>query len=216
VGRCFDRSHSGGKLFFWYDVVHAGIITVNHQDHIDLLRDGIPGGPTSSPTTGSLQQPIWADFGSGSGTFTLALADLLSPQALIYSIDRDRRALEQQERVLRARFPRRQVNYLAADFNQPIDLPALDGIVMANALHFQRDKGPLLCLIKGYLRPSGRLILVEYNVDHGNHWVPHPLSYPTWEKLAHQNGFWPTRLLALKPSHFLGQFYSALSFVAHT
>jgi SAM-dependent methyltransferase len=193
---------------------YAGYITVNHQDHIDLLRDGIPTDQTFNPTTGRNQQQIWADFGSGAGAFTLALAELLPPQALIYSIDRDRRALEQQERVLRARFPHRQLIYLTADFNRPIELPPLDGVVMANALHFQRDKGPLLRLIKDYLRPSGRLILVEYNVDRGNPWVPHPLSYPTWEKLAHQNGFWPTRLLAVKPSHFLEQFYSALSFVA--
>jgi SAM-dependent methyltransferase len=195
---------------------YAGCIAMNHQDHIDLLRNGIATSPNSDPITGRLQQPIWADFGSGTGAFTLALADLLPPQILIYSIDRDRRALEQQERVLRARFPNRQVIYLNADFTRPMDLPALDGMVMANALHFQRDKSPLLRLIKGYLRPSGRLILVEYNVDRGNLWVPHPLSYPTWEKLARQNGFGPTRLLALKPSHFLEQFYSALSFISAT
>jgi SAM-dependent methyltransferase len=174
---------------------------MNHQDHIDLLRDGIQA-----------EHPqIWADFGSGGGAFTLALAALLPQSASIYSLDRDRRALAQQERLLRDRFPFRQVTYLPADFTSPLELPPLDGIVMANALHYQRHKEPVLSLIKAYLRPTGRLILVEYNVDSGNRWVPYPLSYPSWEKLARQNGFWPTRLLAVKPSHFLGQFYSALS-----
>jgi SAM-dependent methyltransferase len=177
---------------------------MNHQDHVDLLKDGIQ----------SDHPQVWADFGSGTGAFTLALADLLPPQALIYSIDRDRRALQQQQRTLSARFPNRKITYLPADFTRPLELPRLDGVVMANALHFQRNKAPLLHLIQGYLRPSGRFILVEYNVDRGNLWVPYPLSYPTWEQLAHQNGFWPTRLLAVKPSHFLGQFYSALSLVS--
>jgi SAM-dependent methyltransferase len=187
---------------------------MNHQDHVDLLQDGILTSGTSDPLTRDDYPQVWADLGSGTGAFTLALADLLPQPALIYSIDRDRRALEQQERTVRARFPERQMIYLAADFTRPLELPLLDGVVMANALHFQREKGPVLQMIKTYLRPSGRLILVEYNVDRGNPWVPFPISYPAWEKLARQNGFWPTRLLALKPSQFLGQFYSALSFFA--
>ena len=82
---------------------------------------------------------------------------------------------------------------------------------MANALHFQRHKDGVLQLIHNYLKPGGRLILVEYNVDRGNFWVPYPLSYPTWEKLAAQNGFVGTRLLHTRPSSFLREIYSAVS-----
>jgi SAM-dependent methyltransferase len=199
---------------FWYHGSHVGCEIMNHQDHVDLLRDGIQIDPSTDRSIGWEHPQVWADFGSGSGAFTLALADLLPQSALIYSIDRDRRALEQQAHEFRLRFPSRQVIYQPSDFTRPLDLPRLDGVVMANALHFQRNKEPLLQLIKRYLQPSGRFILVEYNVDRGNAWVPHPLSYSTWEKLAHQMGFWPTRLLAVKPSHFLGEFYSALSLVS--
>jgi SAM-dependent methyltransferase len=192
----------------------CGAFIMNHQDHVDLLRDGIPTVQTTGRLALDGHPQVWADFGSGSGAFTLALAALLPQSALIYSIDRDRSALDYQEQLMRSRFPSRQLAYLPADFTRPLELPPLDGLVMANALHFQRHKEPLLNLVKGYLRPTGRFILVEYNVDRGNHWVPYPLSYPSWEKLAHQNGFWPTRLLALKPSHFLGQFYSALSLLS--
>ncbi len=112
---------------------------------------------------------------------------------------------------MRARFPETTVHYIAADFTRRLDLPPLDGVVMANSLHFQREKGPVLQLVRGYLRPGGRLILVEYNVDQGNWWVPYPLSYRTWEALARQNGFTDTRLLATVPSRYLGEMYSALS-----
>jgi SAM-dependent methyltransferase len=189
-------------------------MAMNHQDYVDLLREGVQSDRILDPSIGNDQPPVWADFGSGTGTFTLALADLLPRQALIYSIDRDHRALEQQEHAFHDRFPNREVIFLQVDFTHPIELPPLDGVVMANALHFQRHKIPLLHLIKGYLRSSGRFILVEYNIDRGNFWVPYPLSYPTWEKLAHQNGFWPTRRLAVKPSHFLKEIYSALSYVS--
>ncbi len=173
---------------------------MNHQDHVALIRDGIPqpGG-------------VWADFGSGGGAFTLALADCLGPGGQIYSVDKDGRALERQAQALRARFPQVRLTTLQADYTRPLDLPALDGAVAANTLHFLRDKSPALRRIRSLLKPDGRLIVVEYNVDRGNLWVPHPFSYPTWEKLARRNGFAHTELLATRPSSFLGEFYAALS-----
>ncbi len=174
---------------------------MNHQDHVYLLQKGVPG-PGGA----------WADLGSGSGAFTLALADLIGPTGQIYSVDRDGGALREQERAMRASFPAATVHYITADFTRRLDLPLLDGIVMANSLHFIRHKDPVLQLIRSYLRPGGRLILVEYNADRGNMWVPHPLSYGTWETLASQNGFTQTQLLARVPSRFFGEIYSALSF----
>jgi ubiquinone/menaquinone biosynthesis C-methylase UbiE len=175
---------------------------MNHADHVYLLRGGIPA-------TGG----VWADFGSGTGAFTLALADLLGPTGQIYSVDKDRGALRAQERAIQTQFPRTAVHYLQADFTQPLDLPALDGIVLANALHFQKrtQQGEVIQQLKRYLRLGGRLILVEYNVDQGNLWVPHPLSYQSWEKLARECGFAHTHLLATVPSRFLKEIYAAVS-----
>jgi SAM-dependent methyltransferase len=112
---------------------------------------------------------------------------------------------------MRARFPAARVHYLAADFTGPLALPPLDGVVMANALHFQRDQAAVVRALRGRLRPGGRLLLVEYNTDRGNHWVPYPLAYPTWAALARACGFADTRLLRTRPSRFLGEIYSALS-----
>lgn len=173
---------------------------MNHKDHVYLLQKGVPG-----------QGGIWADLGSGTGAFTLALADLIGPTGQIYSVDRDRGALREQEKVMRAAFPATSVHYITADFTHKLDLPLLDGIVMANSLHFVRQKDPVLQLIRGYLRPGGRFILVEYNTDRGNMWVPYPLSYGTWEALARRNGFTETQLLAKVPSRFFGEIYSAVS-----
>jgi SAM-dependent methyltransferase len=173
---------------------------MDHADHVALLRDGVagPGG-------------VWADLGSGTGAFTLALAELIGPNGHIYSVDKDPGALREQRRAFRARFPKLTVHYLAADFTRPLALPPLDGVVMANALHFQHEKDRVVQLIHSYLWPGGRLILVEYNADHGNPWVPYPLSYGTWETLARRSGFANTRLLATRPSRFLGEIYSAIS-----
>jgi len=172
---------------------------VNHADHVGLLRGGVaPGG-------------VWADLGSGTGAFTLALADLLGPAGTIYSVDTDRGALRVQEQAMHARFPATRVHYWVADFTRPLDLPPLDGVVMANSLHFLRQKEPVLARIYDYLRPGGCLVLVEYNADRGNLWVPHPLAYGTWEALARRQGFVATRRLAAVPSRFLGEIYAAAS-----
>jgi SAM-dependent methyltransferase len=177
---------------------------MNHADHVNLLRGGIstPGG-------------LWADFGSGSGAFTLALAELLGPEGEITSVDQDRAALRTQERTMQSRFPQTTVHYLLADFTQPLrdKLPLLDGLVMANALHFQpyAVQGRVVEHLKSYLRPGGRFILVEYDVDRGNLWVPHPLSYQSWQKLAHECGFAHTQRLATRPSRFLHAIYAAVS-----
>jgi ubiquinone/menaquinone biosynthesis C-methylase UbiE len=173
---------------------------MNHTDHVNLLRDGIPakGG-------------VWADLGSGTGAFTLALAELVGSEATIYSVDQDNRALTAQQQVMRARFPAVTVHYLIADFTHPLQLPPLDGVVMANSLHFHRRKEPILQQVGAYLKSGGRLLLVEYNTDRGNPWVPYPLSYPTWATLARRSGFVETRLLATRPSRFLGEIYSAES-----
>jgi SAM-dependent methyltransferase len=173
---------------------------MDHRDHVLLLRDGVTGGGDT-----------WADLGSGEGAFTLALADLLGPGGSIHSVDRDGRALRVLARALRDAFPATRVATLEADFTKPLGLPPLDGIVMANSLHFQRDKLAVLRLVRGYLRPGGRLVLVEYDTDHGNHWVPFPVSSRSWPALAAEAGFGETRLLASVPSRFLGSIYSALS-----
>ena len=173
---------------------------MEHADHVNLLRKGIPG-PGGA----------WVDFGSGTGAFTLALAELVQPTGTIISIDRDGSALQAQERQMKARFPAVQVRYMRENYAQPIDLPPLDGIVAANTLHFLPDKEPVLDLFYAYLKPGGRMILVEYNIQNGNYAVPYPLPYPEWERMAKRAGFSTTQLLATRPSRFLREIYSALS-----
>ncbi len=174
---------------------------MDHADHIRLLAAGVPQGEGGT----------WADLGAGEGAFTLALADLIGPLGVIHAVDRDRGALAQLRARLVSSVPIAQVRIQAGDFTRRLDLPELDGVLMANSLHFVEDKLSLLALVRGYLRPGGRLLLVEYDSDHGNTWVPHPLSFETWRALASEAGFVETRRLAAVPSRFLGRMYSALS-----
>lgn len=175
---------------------------MDHTDHVNLLK------PANLNQGGA-----WADFGAGSGAFTLALRELIGLDATIYAVDKDNKSLRELENFHCARFKSsRNLILLNQDFIRPLDLPPLDGVVMANSLHFFKDKEKILRHVGGFLKPNGALLLVEYNVDFGNFWVPHPLSFETYRALAPHAGFGEPRLLAKVPSRFLKEFYSAVAY----
>jgi len=172
---------------------------MDHRDHVNLLRPArlAPGG-------------TWADLGAGSGAFTLALRELTGAQARLYAVDRDKGRLGELERAWRMRFgDATKLHLLPADFTRPLDLPALDGVLMANSLHFYKDKVSVLRHAGTLLKPGGRLLVVEYAVDAGNVWVPYPCSFGKFQALAVEAGFSEPRQLATHPSSFLRGFYSA-------
>ena len=172
---------------------------MDHADHVALLRPAVTPGGT------------WADIGAGTGAFTLALADLLGPDGRIVAVDRDAGALRENARALAARFPDVAVLTIVADLTGPLDLPPLDGLVAANSLHYvSRDRQvDAIRSLAGRLRPGGAFVVVEYDVDRGNPWVPHPFAAATWERLAAEAGLVDVRRIGRVPSRFLGAIYSA-------
>ena len=173
-----------------------------HEDHVHLLQPAHlnPGG-------------TWADLGAGSGAFTLAVRELVGAEANIYAVDKDQARLSELEEAYRARFGKtKNLHIVAADFSRLLDLPPLDGILMTNSLHYFNDKEKILRQVRDLLMPNSILLLVEYNVDSGNPWVPYPLSFESLRVLAPLAGFSVPRLLAKHPSSFLKEFYSAIAY----
>ena len=174
---------------------------MNHADHVRLIAPGVPknGGGR------------WADFGAGAGAFTLALRDLAGPDVEIIAVDRDAGDLRELQRSMERTFPGTTLRTRAADFTRPLELPPLDGILAANSLHYVRDQVALLRRWRGYLAPGGRLIVVEYDTDHGNHWVPHAISFGTFTEIAQEAGFTAPQRIGAQPSRFLGGFFAGLA-----
>jgi len=176
---------------------------MDHHDHVELLR------PAHLPSGGT-----WADLGAGSGAFTLALRELTGPAAIIYAVDREPARLRDLERNFLAHFgDSPNLRILPGDFTRPLQLAGLEGVLMANSLHFYKDKLRVLQQVGSFLKPNGALLVVEYNVDSGNLWVPYPLSFERFRRLAVQAGYEAPRLLGTHPSSFLRGFYSALTFI---
>jgi ubiquinone/menaquinone biosynthesis C-methylase UbiE len=171
---------------------------MTHEEHVHLIKKAIT-------TKGG----TWADFGSGDGAFTLALADLAGPEVSIFSLDKDKSRLETQEKAFETMFPQAHIRFLATDFTMHVELPPLDGIVMANSLHYVEEQVVFLTKIRDYLKPDGKLVLVEYNTQEGNQWVPYPVSFIKFEQLAEQSGFIDSELLEKIPSTFSNEMYCA-------
>jgi SAM-dependent methyltransferase len=175
---------------------------MQHTDYVTLLRGAVP-------TPGG----VWADFGSGQGAYTLALAELIGPGSTIYSVDRDASGLAVQAKLMAERFPQVQLKPINADFTMPVQpaLPKLDGLLIANALHLvpSHQKAEVIKLLKSYLKPGGRMVVVDYNGNNGNSWVPYPQSFANLEPLARQAGFETVRQVSTYPSNFLKEFFSA-------
>ena len=192
---------------------------MDHDDHVALIRDGIVaiGGAGVGAIAGGAAEgaagsgPSWLELGAGEGAFTLALADVLGPGGSILANDLDAQALRRLEARMRERFPATRLKTRAFDFTDAIPYGPFDGVLAANSLHFVRHRDLVLRTIRFSLRPEGRLVVVEYDADRGNPWVPYPFSFDTWEGEARAAGFDEPRLLHRVPSRFLGAIYGSVA-----
>ena len=162
----------------------------------------------------------WADLGCGSGTFTLALAELLPEGSTIEAIDL-RPGIARQLTANGVTIIPRSADFVTDD----LGLSGLDGILMANSLHYVKDKPSLLQKLRAYYRGSAlapgatpspdvppsnattatgsALLLVEYDTDRPTpHWVPYPLSFASAAKLLPAAGWPHIQKLSSRPSQY--------------
>lgn len=157
----------------------------------------------------------WADFGCGEGIFTVVLYELLGPECEIHAVDKNVRSLRNLTKNFSAMHPGAILPAHHADFTQALDLPALDGFVIANALHFLRDslKERVFARLVGLLKPGGRAIVIEYNSHRGNYAVPHPLDEAGFQQLADAVDLEQISITAKTPSSFMGEMYAGVGLV---
>ena len=173
---------------------------MDHRDHVRLIRAGVEGGGRR-----------WLELGAGEGAFTLALADVLGPGGTITALDRDGGALRRLAGELPRRFPGVGLETLTGDFRDALPEGPFDGLLAANSLHFVTDPAAVLRSAVGHLAPGGRVVVVEYDADRGNPWVPHPFSSAAFVDIAERAGRAHAREIGRVPSRFLGAIYSAVA-----
>jgi SAM-dependent methyltransferase len=190
LAACWDR-----------DAEVDGQAPLNTDDAVRLVEGAIPR-----------RAGTWADLGAGDGTFTRALVELLGARSRIYAVDRDTRALSAL-----ARWAKREAELvipIEADFTTPFTLPGqvaprLDGLFFANALHFVGDAQGVVSRLVEWLRPEGRVVIVEYDQRARSRWVPYPIPREALPALVEFAGLSAPVFTATRPSAYGGDLYVA-------
>jgi hypothetical protein len=166
------------------------------KNAIQLITKGVqPGGGPQ----------VWADLGAGSGLFSRALSALLPDGSIIFALDKN---YKEGQHIPPEKTSNRIITE-KKDFESDLDIPTCNGIVMANSLHFVEDK--LSLLKKLPVTTGGRIIIVEYDTDTANQWVPYPVSCKNLQQLIETAGIGSLQKLAEERSRYQsGGIYSAL------
>lgn len=124
----------------------------------------------------------WLDLGCGRGTFTLALAELLPSGSTVIGVD-----------TVAHNLPRESSNgvnisFIQADFSQGLEMSKVDGIMMANALHYIANPAALLDRLVVLMAQHPQFLIIEYDTEASKPWVPYPITFHKMRKLFEDKG----------------------------
>ncbi|SDS53162.1 Methyltransferase domain-containing protein [Mucilaginibacter mallensis] len=164
---------------------------MSDEDAISLIGKAVSGH----------EPQVWVDLGCGSGTFTKALNSLLPVGSHIIAVDREKQQLNLPN-----------VDFLRANFERDdLKLSGLDGILMANAIHYVAEKAALIRKLEPMFTGSPRFIMIEYDTDRANPWVPFPIPFKHLQTLFGALGYHKIVKISERPSTYRsGNMYCTL------
>lgn len=147
----------------------------------------------------------WVDLGCGSGVFTEVLANILQKNSRITAIDRTPQHI-----------PNSLGNHVTINFQQldfvldNISIDNVDGILMANALHFVKDKTALIKKLERLFKASPTFLIVEYDHNLPNPWEPYPISLIQLKDFFTKLNYGKFKQLGEQQSAYGGMMYACL------
>ncbi len=168
---------------------------MTHEEAVGFLKKGFKSKPG-----------VWLDLGAGDGVFSKAMAEILPPESTIYAIDKDRSVINVSSSI-------NEIIAIQADFENLPELPLFDGILMANTLHYVEKPISFLVNLLKSLRPNGAFILIEYDMESSNPWVPYPVPFLKWKEIAIKVGLTVPKIFNKRISRYRrGTIYAAINF----
>jgi 2-polyprenyl-3-methyl-5-hydroxy-6-metoxy-1,4-benzoquinol methylase len=114
---------------------------------------------------------VVADIGAGSGLFSRPLAKTVAPSGFVYAVDIQQDLLDyikqrdQQDHI-------QNVKTVLGEFNDPkLPAPDVDIAFINDVLHHIENRAAYLKALGSYVKPSGRIAIIEMNKDDPN--TPH-------------------------------------------
>jgi ubiquinone/menaquinone biosynthesis C-methylase UbiE len=148
-----------------------------------------------------------ADFGSGSGAYTLAIAESLANSGHVYAIDVQRDLLR-KTKIEATKRGYKNVEIIWGDLEYSgatkIADGALDMVLISNLLFQINDKDAVIREAWRILKPAGRLVIIDWSDSFGGI-GPQEVDVVTKERaesLAHSGGFGLVRAFGAGSHHY--------------
>lgn len=150
---------------------------------------------------------IVADFGAGSGFYSILAGKAVAPMGKVYAIDVQKDLLERLKKEA-ARQGVRNIDVLSGDLEKlggsKIRESSCDVVIASNVLFMAEDKKSFLLEAKRVLRPLGRLLLIDWSASFsgmGPH-SDHVVYKDDAIKLAKEAGFSFDREISAGAHHY--------------
>ena len=111
---------------------------------------------------------VVADIGAGSGVFTLPLARAV-PQGRVYAVDIDQGLVDHIARKAEETRAANVRPVLGAFTDPRLPTRDLDVAFIFDVLHHIEDRATYLRSLAGYLRPGGRIAVIDFHPELGPH-----------------------------------------------
>jgi ubiquinone/menaquinone biosynthesis C-methylase UbiE len=118
---------------------------------------------------------VVADIGAGTGVFSLPLARAVRPGGKLYAVEVDERLLEH---VVEQGTEQGVTNIepVFAEFDNPLLPPGVDLAFIHDVLHHIEEREVYLKNLAGYLKPGGRVAVIDFKPGVGGHRDDHKMQ----------------------------------------
>lgn len=130
----------------------------------------IPGLKITETVTALKLKPgqVVADIGAGSGTFTIPLARAVKPGGTAYAVDVDQGLIDHiAEKATEQGMI--NVRIVLGAFTDPNLSEQIDLAFISDVLHHIENRAAYLKNLAGYLKPGGRIAVIDFRPNQGGH-----------------------------------------------
>jgi ubiquinone/menaquinone biosynthesis C-methylase UbiE len=144
---------------------------------------------------------VVVDIGAGTGLFEGALASAVGPKGIAYAEDVDQALLDHIAARAKA-LNVTNVRGVLGTFTDPrLPVRTIDVALINDVLHHIEDRGTYLKNLAGYIKPTGRIAVIDYYPERGGHRTQPELQITKEQTAAWMAaaGFKPSEELELFP-----------------
>ena len=144
---------------------------------------------------------VFADIGCGPGFFVFPASEIVGKDGKVYAVDTQQEMLDE----LKKRKPSKNVIVLKSEETKlPVDSDIIDFAIMVFVMHEVYHPVDFLKEVKRILKPSGRLIVIDWEKKVEDNGPPFEERLPREKakELFHQTGFKGIKTNSLNTSHY--------------